>query len=279
MGNCCKANKDDYNIEHKIINDDENSQLNNNVEYLEKFKGGVKQFNTGASLEYQSSSLTPGEVLQGFKNNLQNKDLEQISEDIEGVERIKNKDNSDMTNNNDERNKVFLFFVNNLLILYIIFLQKEKFMEAQKKVEANDKLTLKIIESKSLEADTEIQLNCLGIEINGLSNYQHYQKDENYGITRFGVGFAKHNSNSNQHFTSYQKKNIDEISSIVNKSNLNEIDYQLGEEDNIYPRHFDIRYDFLSEAYYVRNYRNSAVFMRIDKKYVRKSVYFYNKIK
>jgi hypothetical protein len=142
-------------------------------------------------------------------------------------------------------------------------------MEAQKKVEANEKLTLKIIESKTLEADTEIQLNCLGIEINGLSNYQHYQKDENYGITRFGVGCAKKGNSQSQYQSAYsQKKNTDEVSSIVNKSNLNEVDYQLGEEDNIYPRHFDIRYDFISEAYYVRNYRNSAVFMRIDKKYV-----------
>jgi len=146
------------------------------------------------------------------------------------------------------------------------------------KVETNDKLTLKIIESKTLEADTEIQLNCLGIEINGLSNYQHYQKDENYGITRFGIGYSKKGNSQNQYNSTYsqgQKKNTDEVSSIVNKSTLNEVDYQLGEEDNIYPRHFDIRYDFLSEAYYVRNYRNSAVFMRIDKKYVIKFSLFY----
>jgi hypothetical protein len=118
MGNCCKAKNDDFNNEHKIIDGDESPfQLNNNnIDHLEKFKGGVKQFNTGASLEYQSSSLTPGEVLQGFKNNLRNKDLEQISEDIEGVERIKHSD----------RTKVILFFINNLINLYIIFFTKEE---------------------------------------------------------------------------------------------------------------------------------------------------------
>jgi hypothetical protein len=107
--NCCKTKIDDNNIEHKIINDDDIQpyQLNNNnQEHLEKFKGGVKQFNTGASLEYGSSSLTPREVLQGYKNR--NQDLAQINEDIEGVERIKNSNHND--NINDQRNKVFIIF-------------------------------------------------------------------------------------------------------------------------------------------------------------------------
>jgi hypothetical protein len=59
----------------------------------------------------------------------------------------------------------------------------------------------------------------------------------------------------------------DKISS-NNLSALGVVDYYLPVEDNIMPRHFDIRYDFLAENFYIKNFRNTALFVKLDTKVV-----------
>ena len=125
-----------------------------------------------------------------------------------------------------------------------------------------------------MEQDFEIHLNCIGVEFNGKSKIDQLLKEDNYGIIRFGSGLPKNNlasfSNPKNKLSNVSlnenksKKDNDLLSSTVNMSLNFDIDYQLNEEDNIYPRHFDIRYDTISESYFIKNYKNSAVFLRID---------------
>lgn len=107
-------------------------------------------------------------------------------------------------------------------------------------------------------------------------------KEEKYGITKFGTGIANTNSNildmSNKHLNKISKSNDNEImSSNINPSisprgdstsNFSQIDYQLSPIDKIQSRHFDIKYDFLTENYYILNYKNSALFVRLSQKQV-----------
>lgn len=129
-------------------------------------------------------------------------------------------------------------------------------------------------------------MNCLGVEFNGKIKIDQNHREDNYGIIRFGSGVPKNNlgsiSNASNlklgNFTAGENKSkndMDILSSTVNKSLNFDIDYQLNEDDNIYPRHFDIRFDFFSESYYIKNYKNSAVFLRIDNKQVRYNYKFF----
>lgn len=142
----------------------------------------------------------------------------------------------------------------------------------QKDINNFNKLVLRILESKTLDVDTEIVLNCYGVEVNGTYELSSYIKDkENTGITKFGSG-NKNLVTKQGTFDENRSRGI--VSSMGNRSSNMEIDYQIPDEDNIHPRHFDIKFDFDQQKYFIRNYRNSAVFFRIDKRLVRKQSLF-----
>ena len=153
-----------------------------------------------------------------------------------------------------------------------------RFTDLQKKIESNDKLILKILDSKSLDIGTEINLNCLGIEFNGKVDYNNYILEESCAVISFGSGKVResivHNFNSNiiNSTKKEEEKSIKEGISYTNnksfKTKDHKIDYALPLEDSIQKHHFDIKYDFLSSSYYIKNYNNSALFSRIDKKHV-----------
>lgn len=144
-----------------------------------------------------------------------------------------------------------------------------KYIELQKTIDNHSRLALRILDSKGLEKGSEIHINCLGVEENGKFNYQNYVRDDKYGITRFGsiaTSFQRSFSN-NVHKNDLEPESNDRLSS-NNLSVLGGVDFYLPVEDNIMPRHFDIRYDFLSENFYIKNFRNTALFVKLDSKVV-----------
>ena len=96
------------------------------------------------------------------------------------------------------------------------------------KIQLNKKLILKVIDSKKLTLGDQVCVNCYGVEINGKNDYVF---DDN-PVTKFG---------SNKLFS----------------------DYVLPVEDGIQERHFDIKFDFISKEYNLRNTAFSAVFVKI----------------
>lgn len=106
-------------------------------------------------------------------------------------------------------------------------------------VEKHSKLTLKIIQSNTIEVGTEIHLNYLGLESNGLKS-----RKEHTFITRFGCS----------------SQLIEKQDSIA--------DYQFPYDECLQPLHFEIKYDINTRSYYVRNNKHSTVFERIAQKIV-----------
>lgn len=99
-----------------------------------------------------------------------------------------------------------------------------------------------------MEIGSEILLNYLGLEWNGLNDII----EDNLFITKFGSGALKNrNGNSDKDL-----------------SNMNEVDYKLKDEEAILPHHFDIKYDILNRSYFIKNFNHSGLFLKINNKQV-----------
>lgn len=126
---------------------------------------------------------------------------------------------------------------------------------------------LKVIDSKLIDVGTVINLNYLGLELNGKSDYN----ENKLFVTRFGAGYNNNLDNDmDGGFDNKQEtKNNGKLctNSTFNKDQT-DIDYILPKEESLNPHHFDIKYDMVSKAYYIKNIGESAVFIKINKKTV-----------
>ena len=112
-------------------------------------------------------------------------------------------------------------------------------------------MILEVIESNILEKGHKIKLNYLGLELNG--GEAHYNT-EHIHLTRFGTGKLDPLSRGSV------------IESDISSRKL--VDYELPYEENLMPRHFDIKFDLNTNKYCARDFKNSGLFVKIISKHV-----------
>lgn len=100
---------------------------------------------------------------------------------------------------------------------------------------------MRVIESKTCELGTEIKLNYLGLESNGI---RVTSSDDHTYITRFGA---------------ISKETECKLESYV-------ADYLFPYEDSLQTYHFDIKYVVAEGHYSVKNYHHSSLFTRVMQK-------------